>query len=193
MFFRCREVQAEPNGRLDLWAREHYKSTVITFGLTLMDILASHGDDPLPEWKGIEPTFGIFSHTRPIAKDFLRHLKDEMAGNTLLQTCFPDILYSNPERESPKWSEDAGLRVKRKTNTREETVEAHGLVDGMPTGKHFTVRIYDDVVTEKSVNTPEMIKKTTDAWGLSLNLGTEGGYERYVGTRYKPNVITVDL
>ena len=37
-----------------------------------MDILQSHGEDPLPEWEGIEPTFGIFSHTRPVAKGFLR-------------------------------------------------------------------------------------------------------------------------
>jgi hypothetical protein len=29
-----------------------------------------------------------------------------------------------------------------------------------------------------------MIPKTTAAWELSLNLGTEGGYERYIGTRY---------
>lgn len=188
LFDRCREVQASPNGHLDLWSREHYKSTIITFGKTLQDILASHGDDPLPEWKDFyEPTFGIFSHTRPIAKGFLNQLKVELEGNALLKNVFPDILYMEPQAKSPKWSEDGGLVVKRKSNPKESTLEAHGLIDGQPTGKHFIVRIYDDVVTEKSVTTPEMIKKVNDQWGLSLNLGVEGGWERYCGTRYRHN------
>lgn len=187
LFDRCREVQKEPNNVLDLWAREHYKSTIITFGKTLQDILASHGDQPLEEWNGLEPTFGIFSHTRPIAKGFLRQIKLEMEGNRLLQRIFPDVLYSDPKGQSPKWSEDDGLIVKRKSNPKEATIEAHGLVDGQPTGKHFNVRLYDDIVTERSVTTPDMIKKVTDQWGLSLNLGTEGGFERYAGTRYNYN------
>src|SRR5688572_1025195 len=77
LFDRCREVQRDPDWHLDLWAREHYKSTIITYGKTIQDILASHGEDPLPEWKGTEVTVGIFSHTRPIAKQFLRQIKVE--------------------------------------------------------------------------------------------------------------------
>ena len=176
LFERCRQVQNEPDGFIDLWAREHYKSTIITFGLTIQDIL----NDP-------EMTFGIFSHTRPIAKGFLRQIKREFEGNDLLKSLFPDILWENPQKEAPKWSEDDGLIVKRKGNPKESTIEAWGIVDGQPTSKHFSKMIYDDVVTKESVTTPDMIKKVTEAWELSTNLGSEGGVERYIGTRYHYN------
>lgn len=170
---RCREVQENPDGRLDLWAREHYKSTIITYALTIQDLL----NNP-------EQTVGIFSHNRPTAKAFLRQIKQELETNPVLKGWFPDVLYQDPKNESPKWSEDEGIVVKRVGNPKEASVEAWGLVDGMPTSKHFGILLYDDVVTDKSVTTPEMVKKTTDAWELSLNLGSEGGKKRMVGTRY---------
>jgi phage terminase large subunit-like protein len=184
---RCKEVQNAPDGYLDLWAREHYKSTIITYAKTIQDILASHGDNPLPKWGGFEPTFGIFSHTRPNAKGFLRQIKREFESNELLRNIFPDIIWQNCHKEAPKWSEDDGLILIRKNNPKESTVEAWGLVDSQPTGKHFYVLIYDDVVTEKSITTPEMMLKTLTSWELSTNLGTEGGKERYIGTRYHFN------
>jgi phage terminase large subunit-like protein len=183
LFARCREVQAAPNGHLDLWAREHYKSTIITFGLSLQDVLASHGEDPEPRYGGREVTIGLFSHTRPGAKGFLRQIKYECESNDELKSQFPDVLWDNPAKQSPKWSEDEGIVFRRKANPKEATIEAWGLVDGMPTGKHFFIRVYDDVVTERSV-TPDMIGKTTTAWELSDNLGTDGGWERYIGTTY---------
>ncbi len=108
----------------------------------------------------------------------------ELETNQLLLSLFPDILYENPGKDAQAWSLDAGLVLKRRTNPKEATIEAHGLVDGQPTGAHFFVRIYDDVVTKASVTSPEMIQKTTEAWELSDNLGMEGGIERYIGTRY---------
>lgn len=184
IFQRCREVQENPNGRIDIWAREHYKSTIITFGKNIQDILASHGEDPLPEWNGREVTIGIFSFNRPAAKKFLRQIKVEFEDNQELKLLFPDVLYQNPRKESSKWSDDEGLVVKRKSNPREATIEASGLVDGQPTGMHYVIRSYDDVVTLESARSVEMIKKTTQAWGLSLSLGTEGGFDRYAGTFY---------
>jgi predicted phage terminase large subunit-like protein len=181
---RCKEVQSAPDGYLDLWSRGHYKSSILTFGKTVQDILASHGTNPLPEWGGMEPTFGIFSHTRPIAKAFLTQIKREFETNSVLRNLFPDILWEKPESEAPKWSEDGGLIVKRKGNPKEATVEAWGLVEGMPTSKHYNVIIYDDIVTDKSVTTPEMMAKTIDAWALSLNLGSKNFKRRMIGTYY---------
>lgn len=183
VFQKIRMVQNDPNGYIDIWAREHYKSTIITFGKTIQDILASHGDDPLPEWDR-EITVGIFSFNRPAAKKFLRQIKYELESNDDLKLLFPDILYKEPQKEAQKWSEDDGIVVRRKGNPREATVEASGLVDGQPTGMHYVMRVYDDVVTLESARSAEMIKKTTQAWGLSLSLGSDGGFERYVGTFY---------
>jgi predicted phage terminase large subunit-like protein len=187
IFDRCREIQEQPDGYLDLWSREHYKSAIITYAKTIQDILASHGDDPLPEWAGREATVGIFSHTRGIAKRFLRQIKFEFEQNELLKEWFPDVLYANPHKQSPKWSEDEGIVVKRKSNPAEATVEAWGVVDGQPIGKHFFILVYDDVVVPESVTTPEMMEKTSDMLALSFALGAEGGRRRFIGTRYHAN------
>ena len=176
LYERCREFEAEPDFCLDLWSREHYKSTIITYGGTLQDILR----DP-------EITVGIFSHTRPIAKGFLKQIMTELETNDFLKGLFPDILWSCPKREAPCWSLDGGLCVRRKSNPKEMTVSAWGLVDGQPTSKHFSLLVYDDVVTRESVTSPEQIEKTTGAWELSLNLGAHGGRRRYIGTRYHFN------
>lgn len=182
LFARCREVQAAPFGYINIWARTHYKSTILTFGFVFQLIL----NDP-------EITIGIFSHTRPIAKGFLRKIKVEMQNNRVLKRLFPNIFYQNPENEAKKWNEDEGITVKRQGNPNEATVEAWGIVDGQPISKHYRVRVYDDVVTRDSVSTPEMMKKVEEMWELSTNLGMEGGQEIYIGTRYHFNDLYATL
>jgi hypothetical protein len=176
LFDRCRDVQANPDGHLDLWSREHYKSTIITFALTIQDIL-----------NDANVTVGIFSHTKKVARTFLQVIMRELADNERLQELYPDVLWRNPVKEAPMWSEDSGIIVRRSGNPKEATIECHGLVDSQPTGRHFKLMVFDDVVTRESVSTGDQIEKTTDAWSLAQNLGTQeekGGRVRYIGTRY---------
>lgn len=173
LYRRCREVEASPDNHLDLWAREHYKSTIITFAGVIQEILL----DP-------DVTICIFSHTKGIARKFFRQIKHELATNDILKRAFPRVLYVDPEKEAERWSEEIGLTVRRSQNSKESTLEAWGLVDGQPTAAHYKLRVYDDVVAPESVTTPDQIAKTTSSWELSDNLGTVDGRKWHVGTRY---------
>lgn len=176
IYERCREVENDPDNHLDLWAREHYKSTLITFAGILQEII-----------RNPEITVGIFSFNRPGAKKFLNQIKREMEDNENLYAAFPHIFYKNPQKSSPVWSEDKGIIVKRKGNPKESTVEAYGLIEGLPSGPHFDLRVYDDVITEDEVTNPEQIQKALKMWRQSQNLGKEGGRKWHLGTRYHFN------
>lgn len=183
LYDRCREVQLNPNNYLDLWARGHYKSTIITYAKTIQDAIDSHSREPF-HWPG-EQTFAIFSYSRPIAKAFLAQIMLEFESNELLKSLYPQVLWEEPRKQAPIWSLDKGILLKRRSNPKELTIEAWGLVDGQPTSKHYNVMIYDDVVTRENVTTVEQVQKTTAAWELSLNLQAETHHvERYIGTRY---------
>lgn len=172
IYDRCREVEAHPDGYIDIWGRDHFKSSLITFAGAIQEIL-----------RNAEICIGIFSHTKGIAAKFVAQIKREFEDNELLKRVFSDILWANPARESPVWTAEA-LIVRRASNPREATLEGHGLVDGQPTSRHFDLLIYDDVVTEESVNTTDQINKTTKAWELSDNLGRANARKWHTGTRY---------
>src|SRR5574343_135843 len=173
---RIREVQDRTHMVMDLWFREGWKSTIKTYAENIRRII----NNP-------EITIGIFSHTRQIAKSFLRSIKHTCETSDNLRFFFPDIFWMKPDSEAPKWSEDEGLFLKRKGIYKEGTVEAWGLIDGMPTGRHFSHLDYDDVITEKSVTTPEMLEKVDEAFKLSDNLGQRGGTKTITGTHYHFN------
>jgi hypothetical protein len=174
IYERCREVESAPDSHLDLWARFHYKSSIITFLGTIQEILCNP-----------DITIGLLSYSARQAKPFLRQIMQEFDSNEKLKQLYPDILWDKPRLQAPKWAENEGICVRRFANPKEQTIEAHGLVDGQPTGRHFDLIIYDDVVVQDAVNTPEQIAKTTLSWELSLNLGsTHNPRYQYAGTRY---------
>lgn len=186
IFNRCREVEANPDYNIDIWAREHFKSTIITFLLSIQNIL----NDP-------EIAIGIISYNATIAKNFVRQIRQGLE-NPRLKELFPDIIpdntkrgkynfqdeYGNSQDKGFKWS-DEKFEVIRKSGRKEPTCSGYGLVSGQPVGMHFDILVYDDTVTPDSVRTKEQNDKTTEAWKMSINTGSgEGVRIRIIGTRY---------
>lgn len=169
----CKEIESETGDSLEVWARDHLKSTIITVARTCQKIF----NDP-------ERRIGIFSAVRPLALAFLKVIRNVLESPLVIQ-CFPDILYKDPYKEAEKWSEavDGGLIVKRKGFYKEPTVSAWGLTEGMPTGFHLTDLVYDDIVVH-DMQSPEIMQKVKDNFDISENLGTRDRILTVVGTFY---------
>ena len=181
----CREVEQGPRtDTLDIWARGHWKSTIITQAETLQF-----------ELKNPDRCTGIFAYSRPAAKKPLNGLKNLLERSELLQWCFPEVLWKRPDIESPKWSSDDGLVFKRSNHSRgESSIEAWGLTEGMPTGRHFERNVFDDLETEDIRESPDMLAKVYTRFKMAeVNLGTMSANDqrRVIGTYYShfgPNV-----
>lgn len=184
-FRRCREVQEDPNGYADLWPRESFKSEIITFGLTIQDII-----------NDAEKTFGFFSHTRPLASSFLMIIRRELEQNDRLKSLYDDVLWQNPKTDclnaSVPWTAHA-ITVKRKGNMKEATIEAWGLTDGQPTGRRFSDIVYDDV-TSRDATSQTMIQATTDGLKNSFLLtASDPPRYRYIATFQEIGDTTQDV
>lgn len=175
LFERCREVEASPDDHLDLWARGHYKSSIGTFAGVIQEVMI----DP-------EITIAIMSGTNKIAVPFLTQIQQEFENNDDLKRIHSDVLWQEPRKEAPLWARDKGITVKRKGNPKEATVEAFGVIDGMRTGKHYDLLDFDDLIDESMVDNPDIVKKVTQRWELSGNLGrhTKKTRKWHWGTRY---------
>ena len=186
----CRSVETGPvTDTLDIWARFHGKSTIITQGETLQF-----------EIKNPDKCTGIFCYARPAAKKPLRSLKILLEESDLLKWCFPEVLWKRPDVEAPKWSEDDGLILRRGNSSRKESsIEAHGLIEGMPTGSHFERNVFDDLETDDIRDSPDMLAKVFSKFQMaSVNLGTgsDSDQTRVIGTYYShfgPNVKIRDM
>jgi hypothetical protein len=112
LFDRCREVERQPYGCLDLWARAHGKTSIITIGGAIQDVLC----DP-------ETTIAVFSATKPLAQEILSAIKNEFETNEHLKEIYHDVLYANPRTKGvdgrpAKWSLARGITVKRRGKPR---------------------------------------------------------------------------
>lgn len=181
---KCRMVEEGPKTKtLDVWARGHLKSWIITQAETVQRIVQNP-----------EETHVIFSYKKPKAEDFLSSIKRTLE-KPLMVKCFPDILWENPDTQNEAgWSIQGGITVKRKSVSRKErTVETYGVIEGMPTGGHWDRRIYDDIETADLAKNPEQLEMLIYMFNMSHNLGAPDGVHRVIGTYYSHCGLLVHL
>lgn len=169
----CAEIDKKCFGRMWICAREHYKSTFLSFAFVIQCLI-----------RNPEERIGIYAYNANLAESCLQKIRTELEINEKLKYYFDDIFYKNPQKESPLWRADS-LLVKRNSRARESSIECSGLITGQKTGRHYTIGIYDDCVTPDSVLTSDAINHVIKTWQISLNTLTSENL-RYVvlGTYY---------
>lgn len=174
---RCKDIQDGPvTDTLDIWARYHFKSVIVTQAETIQYHLLHPRDCTC-----------ILAYARPLAKKFLEAIKNTFETSELLKFCYPEVVWQKPEVESPSWSLDGGLRLKGGSPSRKEsTIEAFGLIEGQPTGRHYERVVFDDLETDDIRESPDMLDKVFSKFEMADNLGTgsDKDVKRIIGTYY---------
>jgi len=160
---------------VEIWARGHLKSWTMTQAQRVQRILTNP-----------ETTALILSYKKPASDKFVFSVMQTLEKPILVQA-FPDVLYEKPSTQSPSWSIQNGILVKRKSTSRKEkTLEGAGLLECMPTGGHWDDLDYDDVETKDTADSPDVTQDLINAYEMSKNLGMPDGStrRRIIGTFY---------
>lgn len=181
VYNRCREVERQSDGYLELWPRSHYKSVIANN----LEIIQEHLINP-------KLTIIIITFEVAFASKSYDYVKSIYETNKKLKELFPEIFYQNAANQSPKgkWNSDHfWLKPACDSNSREPSLTYASIVK-LPTGRHFQKRIYDDIVNSESVTSPQMIEKINQKISDSNNIGDpQGRINRFhmSGTRYHKN------
>ena len=170
IYEKCRMVQRDNANTVDLWFRGGYKSTIITHGLNMMTLL-----------RHPYATINIFSFVQKLAYSFVTTIRHDTEQNEYLQRLYPDII---PPAGHKFYTNKSICTLKHGGRRKEHSLTGSGITDGMPTGMHYDVLHYDDIVTETSVTTPDQLEKTKTMLRLSFNLSARRHIKRIVGTTY---------
>jgi hypothetical protein len=174
---KCKYVENKPSyssRNLDIWARFHFKSTLITIGHNIQRRLRNPNSCSL-----------ILSYKKGLAQEFLASIKRTLEMDVMKKT-FPDILWENTN-DAPKWSIQDGLILRRTSASRKDaSFQTGGLVEGQNTGGHYEDLFYDDIETNDMKYNINNLKKCYEQFDMSDNLGKATGKDMrwVVGTYY---------
>lgn len=154
--------------KLILIPRGHLKSSIVTCGWTIQQILKDPNTRIL-----------IANAVWDIARSFLREITGFLTDKSLLSD-----IYGRFDGPGSKFTQDAITVAQRTIGTiKEPTITTAGVETAL-TGSHYNIMIMDDLVEENNCNTKEQIQKIIRFYQNSLDLLDPGGQILVVGTRW---------
>lgn len=169
----CHYLQFDKNPfKLILMPRYSFKSTLATVGRTLWKLV----DDP-------NLRVLIYSDAATKAEGFLTSIKNHLTG--LDKNSQFRAIYGTWETDSKKgtWNQSAIVIQPRAHAHKEPSVDTGG-IETSKVGMHYDIIIFDDIVSDKNVTTPDQIQKVKECYQKSLSLLKPGGEVIMVGTRW---------
>lgn len=118
------------------------------------------------------------------AVEIIVAIRSEFENKPMLKWIAPDVCYGDPEKESPLWNRDSFV-IRRRHHNKTPTFQAVS-PEAMPTGMHFDIWCWDDLVTERNVQTAEQREKMYKAIGYAAPYlpPTRLRYTKIAGTRW---------
>ncbi len=175
------EVQKDTNLSLFLLPRGHCKTQIFTIADGIRQYLK------VPS----EPIAIVCDALKRSVKK-MRAVKWHFESNRRLRELFPDKIWANPQKESPKWTDEEFI-LPYHTGRQEPSFLATSL-ENQPTGLHFPRIKCDDIVTPETCTSREMMDKNRDAYGLMRSsILQTGGNIQIAGTIYDDGDLHCDM
>ncbi len=153
--------------KLILVPRGHLKSSIVTVGWTIQQILIDPNETILIR-------NAVWDLSREFLKQISNYLQSEILTGLFGEFCLPQST----------WTKEV-IEIAQKTDLvdRQPTITTAGLETAL-TGRHFKTIIDDDLVGQQNVTTKEQIQKVITVYQDSENLLNPGGKHVIIGTRW---------
>lgn len=156
--------------KLLLIPRGHLKSSIVTVGLSIQEILQDFN-------RRILIANAIWDN----ARGFTQQIADYFNKFSVLKDLFGDF---RPHTRGEKgWTKDALTVAQRTIPLKEATVTSTG-VERTQASQHYDKIVLDDVVARENITTKEQRNKIVDFYGDCLSLLEPGGEVLVIGTTW---------
>ena len=171
--------------KLLLIPRDHLKTSICSRSLPIHLLIQPKEHNVYrPGEDGRNARILLATETVDLAKKQLRWIENRMESCEILRALWPHCVWANSRRDSKKWTEEAML-IPRTEDYPENSVEVAGVGTAI-TGRHYTIQIFDDLVTFEASRSQLVMSEAIEWFKASRALmdDPDTGLEFTLGTKW---------